>query len=270
MEESITIEQSITALTDLESEHLKIGEAMLKAYDDAIYAMDLFASGVLNRSLSLIAGFKTQIECNFICAAPIVRLQLDNLLRFNAAFHVDDPHRFVVEVMNGAAIRDLHDRSGKRMTDRHLVDLMSESIPQIRQNYEVCCIYVHLSDRHIYHAVQIAEEGALSIEIGGEERFVSDELRLNASMAMVTISHELLRFVYGWAYTKGNPERCTKPFQFAERMLREEKPDEAASALRSVVHGHYDPEAVSRATHCLSQLESGVSVEQCLVALKAA
>ncbi len=270
MEESITIEQTITALTDLESEHLKVGEAMIKAYDGAIYAMDLFASGVLNRSLSLIAGFKSQLECNFICAAPIVRLQLDNLLRFNAAFHVDDPHQFVVEVMNGAAIGDLRDRNGHRMTDRHLVDLMSKSIPQIRQNYEVGCSYVHLSDRHIFHAVQIAEEGAISIEIGGEERFVSDRLRLNASMAMVTVSHELLRFVYGWAYTKNNPERCTQPFQFAERMLREEKADEAASALRSVIRDHYDPDAVSRAKQCLDQIESGMPTEQCLIALKAA
>jgi hypothetical protein len=84
-------------------------------------------------------GFCDLIAANYICAAPLVRLQLGNMLRFSALWLVADPQDFVMNVMVGKQINGLNDKNGKRMTDRRLVDQMETRFPGVKAIYDDAC-----------------------------------------------------------------------------------------------------------------------------------
>ena len=115
------IEKAMEILAEANEQHIKLGKMMADAYQGSIYHMDLYVAAVLNRSLYLIDGFsKLVIDRNYISSVPLLRLQLDNALRLYAAWLVNEPHQFVIDVMPGQHIRILKDASGNRMTDAYL------------------------------------------------------------------------------------------------------------------------------------------------------
>ena len=66
--------------------------------DSDLFQFDLLVSAVLNRSLALMNGFQLLIiNNNYICAAHLVRLHLDSLMRLSAAWLVDDPNELPKE-----------------------------------------------------------------------------------------------------------------------------------------------------------------------------
>jgi hypothetical protein len=170
--------------------------------------MDFLAAAVLNRSLALIEGFCSLISNrNFLAAAPLLRLQLDNLLRLSAAWQVDNPHAFVTDVLSGKHIRNIQDRHGNKMTDGYLVDLLAKEDDQIKSVYENTSAFIHLSDKHIFaifsHA---AEERTLNIQIGPDAHRLPDDKFLEAVIAFGHYTKLVLKYVHGWAFTKANPE----------------------------------------------------------------
>ena len=83
------------------SEQLETCRRMYTAYASALYPLDLLAAAAFSRSLAQCSGFRALIEArNYICAASILRLQIDTALRFFAAFLVDNPHEFAGSVLN--------------------------------------------------------------------------------------------------------------------------------------------------------------------------
>lgn len=71
-------------LVSLERLHLDIGTRVMKARGGAFYLADHVVLGVLKRSLDLLDGMQVLVRrWNFVAAAPLLRLQLDNLLRFH-------------------------------------------------------------------------------------------------------------------------------------------------------------------------------------------
>ncbi len=219
MNQKVSIELVLKELEDSKSTHLEIAKNMMEAYDSSLYTLDLLACAVFKRSLSLIRGFCTSIrEKNFICAAPLVRLQLDNLLRFYASFIVRDPHQFAADILGGAHIRNLRDMDNKRMTDRYLVEKLSEEYEWIKSVYEETSGYIHLSNKHIFNAMQPKADGQeYSFVIGDEDtEFVKDELVLEATLAMREITVILLKHLHGWAWSKDNPDKLKRKIDDGE------------------------------------------------------
>ena len=133
----------------LEKTHLELGKQMFEAADGHVWPLDILANATLNRSLGLLHAFTDLIKKkNFMTAAVILRLQLDNCLRLYGAWLVDDPHDFAVNVFEGKHIRRIKAKDGKLMTDRYLVSKMAEKIePKVIGLYEDTSGYVHLSDK---------------------------------------------------------------------------------------------------------------------------
>lgn len=116
------------------------------------YQIDLVFSGALRRAFSLTRGFFDLVAAeNYISAAPLVRLQLDNAIRTVAVIHVDDPDNFIRHVAKGKRIDQLRDKEGHRLTDKHIVDhlVANENLPWVRRVYEEGSRFVHLSDVHV-------------------------------------------------------------------------------------------------------------------------
>lgn len=164
----MNIEEAIKILSEANEQHLKLGKKMSEAYQGAIYHMDLFAATVLNRSLYLIEGFsRLVLDQNYISAVPLLRLQLDNALRFYAAWLVDEPHQFVADVIAGKQIRKIKDSHGNMMTDAYLVSKLSKEYDWIDKVYKSSSGFIHLSEAHIFNAIhQVESERAFIVNIG--------------------------------------------------------------------------------------------------------
>ena len=191
-----------------EKEHLRLGEEIIKAYGGAMYPLDLLAIPTLNRSLCLMKGFIELIkQKNFLSAAPLIRLQLDNALRFYAAWLTPNPHDFAFNVFKGTSVRDQNDRNNKRMTDRYLVKSLAQEYPWIEKVYEHTCGFIHLSEKHIFNAIVevsgISKEfGKLNMKISGKDENVNDTTYEEATKAFKAITDILFRYMEGWIHTK--------------------------------------------------------------------
>jgi hypothetical protein len=197
--------EAIQGLRNMKKEHLEIGKYMLK---DALFPLDFLAVATLNRSLCLIRGFCSLLEAkNMVAAAPLLRMQLDNCLRFSAAWLVKDPHQFAFSVLQGTPIRKLKDQDGILLHDKYLVEKLTAEYSWVEAVYENSSGYVHLSEKHIFNCLTVSKEGRqFEMKITDEDSFVPDAIYIEAIEAFKAATKILLKFAHGWAFTKANPE----------------------------------------------------------------
>jgi len=199
------IEDKLKQLESFETKFFDLAKKMFEPGKTYIYPLDLMTNAIMDRSLSLIFGFTSQIRSNnYLCAAPLVRLHLDNLLRLYAGYIVKDPHEFAMKVLKGQHVRNMIDQNGNKMTDKYLVDQLTKEYKWIQNVYKETSGFVHFSNKHIFSSSEITNEkgGILHFSISKEDRFVSDDSKLEAINCMIEISEILFDFLYGWTYTK--------------------------------------------------------------------
>lgn len=193
------IESRLHFLEESRNSHYKIVEVM--QISEGFSLLDIFAWMVLKRSISLVYGFVALIQAkNFISAAPLVRLQIDNLLRFRAAFIVADPDEFIHSILSGTPIRGLKDMDEKKMTDAYLQQKFLSEYPWIQEVYKKTSGYIHLSEEHFFNTVRASGkgEGAIEAYIGPDDRMVSSEIYSEAVETMILITHSLLTYMAEW------------------------------------------------------------------------
>jgi len=179
------------------------------------YAMDLLTTAVLNRSVTMVEGFMTLVRANnTLTALHLVRLHLDSLLRYSAAWLVEDPDGFAMAVYAGKPVRKMKDRTGALMTDRYLVDKLTEDYDWVSSVYAETSGYIHLSQKHYHSAIRKKEGEERLIEsiIRKDDSFIPHSLKIEATEGMVAITRCIYEYVYGWADTKqGGGQSETNP-----------------------------------------------------------
>jgi hypothetical protein len=163
----------------------------------------------LNRSVAQCSGFRALAEArNYICAAPILRLQIDTALRFFAAFLVDDPHEFAGSVLKGIPVRKMKDQNGQLMHDAHLVRFLPAKFSWMAQVYEKTSGYIHWSEQHIFQAFESldGEERALRIKVSATDKELSEKVYYEVIEAFCAATEMFLHYVEGWVFTKDNPD----------------------------------------------------------------
>lgn len=204
------LDSAIARLEALAEDHLVLGKAMMEAAGGNLYGLDLLAVGALNRSRAHIRGFINLVgDRNILCAGALLRLQLDTALRFHAAWLVDDPHRFAIDVLGGKAVRDLRDADGRRMTDRYLTERLSAEYEWVPRVYDRSSAYIHFSSVHMHAAISSDphgdKPGSFQMHIADPDRTFPEELLVEGVDAFAAATEILLRYVHGWVYTKNNP-----------------------------------------------------------------
>jgi hypothetical protein len=186
----------------LNKQLISLSSQIVKAGD--VYHMDILTMAVVNRALELSEGFKDLIlSQKFLCAAPLLRLQIDNLLRYSAAWLVENPSEFVSEVMKGTPVKKLKDASGKKMADFYLVEKLTEDIPWVKSVYDKTCGYIHFSESHFHKVMLSAEDnGEFSMGIGSHAKVVPESNYIEAAKAFNSATQEISKYVYGWLKTK--------------------------------------------------------------------
>ncbi|GAB4032824.1 hypothetical protein [Spirosoma gilvum] len=218
------MQQKMDGLEQLKKLHIDRAYKMMNAYNRSLYPFDLFAAAVYKRSMSLIDGFLKMIPSNFICAAPLVRLQVDNLLRFYAAQRVSvDVHDFALEVMGGTAIKDMRDKDNpkQKLTDAYLVQLFKQIEPRIEPLYKSTSGYIHLSEKHFYNSFTFSDKEGGIIEgcVSESDQFITDEERLEAIVALTVITDKLLWLLDSWTFVKNNPVQAKEAWDKGHRFI---------------------------------------------------
>jgi hypothetical protein len=229
-------QQSAAVTAALDKLSNRIGEFgqltfdMWYAYEGYQYPLDMYATGAIKRTLSLLVGFRSHIESfNFTCAAPLVRLQLDTALRFYAAFIVTDPQDFALKVLEGTEVRKLKDRNNQLMRDAHLVKCLGADHPWIESLYKKASGYVHLSNRHAFDAARNVDRKTFSItwDIRWEDKPMPDHVYLGAIDAFDTSAVLFAEYIKKWTTTKADPVAAATRKSISRMM----KPDHATPPI---------------------------------------
>lgn len=200
------IDEKLNELKKLSDQHLEKCMELLNAGNAKMYSMDLLSIAVFKRSMSLISGFRLMIRNkNFTCAAPIIRMQLDNALRFYATTLVKNPNELVAGFIKGTHINNFKDHSnGEKLTDSYLLKLLKRNFPGIEKVYKDTSGYIHLSEKHLFNTIttKSSRERGLTITVGADDFVVTDLDRIEATEAMIDISKIVLWCLSGWTAHK--------------------------------------------------------------------
>jgi hypothetical protein len=208
--------QKISTFQDLIEKHIEVTKELFAANPEGFFALDLLAMSAIHRSVMLISGFRQMIELeNFLSAAPLIRLQIDNNLRFFASSLVADADKFAMEVLNGQKISHMKDGKGNKMSDRYLVDQFSVHFPWFKKVYEETSGFVHFSSKHFYAAIkghQIGGKFTFQLLREPKDSFVPEEIWKEAVYGFAEITGVFLLQIDGWsAQKKSEGGKARKP-----------------------------------------------------------
>lgn len=184
-------------LNKLESSFLKEASIFLQPNTNT-YSMDFYYSAIINRSISLMKGFITlSKDNNYISSVPLIRIQIDNCLRFYASILVDDSDAFFIKFMKGEHIGNIRDTNGKEMKDTYLVEKLNKLFPGIHKLYKNTSGYVHLSNQHAFLQTSIVKEATIGIRIGDFD-FYNIDKKVDFAYNMFKASEILLDLIKEW------------------------------------------------------------------------
>lgn len=193
----------LQSLQELSPSHRSCAARLFKSCGGEVFPCDAIAFAILDRSLNLLKGFHLLItNGGYISGVGLLRMQLDNVLRFNGIIRSADPHDVANSIINGVQLRTLKDSSGNRMTDRRLVEILAVKNPWITQVYDLASSYVHLSDSHIRHFVLRSkqnESGLRDFAIGDEDGYLSVDHKEALIDAFAVLTRAVLTIVGQWS-----------------------------------------------------------------------
>ncbi len=172
---------------------------------NALFHLDFYIQGIVNRSLSLLYGFETVLlSRNFITAAHLVRPHLDNFLRLYAAWLVEHPHDFAARVMAGEQVNKLKCREKKFLTDAYLKVKATREYPWIKNVYEETSGFIHFSRKQVFSGMKIKDkqQGIVSGNLSRYDVNVSIGARLEALECMTEITSCIIGLIDGYASAK--------------------------------------------------------------------
>jgi len=207
MESQTNLDKILFKLETSKEPFVKVTKEMLESANGNLYPLDLFVLGIVKRSILLTSGFCGLIrQNNFLSGAPIVRLHLDNLLNIHASFIAPDPHEFSMSKLHGERTSKLKDRKGQPMTDTYLAESLSKEkeTDWVLNLYRESSKFIHVSDKHMFSTVEeLKDDGRMNFVISDQQK-IPEQSIIEATEAMVRISGEIFRHMFGWIQAKNN------------------------------------------------------------------
>lgn len=186
--------------------HLDLSKRFLAG---ELYETDLLFTAAMARSYSLVDGFIGAFDSwNPVVAAPLLRLQLDSLVRVAYLTKVPNVADVAWHIIKGGEFRTLKDRDGKTLTDRRLIEHAQQVHPWIDDVYKATSGWVHFSPTHLKAAAQVTpdESSEHIFKYFGAIPIRPEQIPLSALeellAAMITATKELFGYVKIWEDTK--------------------------------------------------------------------
>lgn len=154
-----------------------------------IEAVDLIVYGLVNRNLGLLRAMPPLFATrNLHALAPLLRVQLDGLLRLHGFRLVTQPEMLALHMLNGKPLRKFKDRDGCPLHDAHLVTTIKSELPWVSNMYQALSDWVHLSESHVWSAVSDGDtHNSIVVAIGSQEAPFPDQLFVAARAAVEMI-----------------------------------------------------------------------------------
>jgi len=182
---------------------------MMRAYN-GIYMFDMFCNAQLNRTINLVDGFyNLALADNYICAFPLVRLNVDTLQRLYA-FQLIEGNIDVIatEIFNGKPISSFKAKpseGGKRLTDSLLSEKISRlpGLEWVRDVYLAGNGFIHFSDKHIISSMAVETDSrtlTMAVRVGSS--FINDDEKEGACIYMTRITKAIIDIIDSWTAHK--------------------------------------------------------------------
>jgi len=206
---SPSIVRKLAELESLRKAQLDIAKNIMTAYGGAAYALDLYILGAINRSMYLSVSFAEMIkQGNAMCAIPILRLQMDSVMRVSAFWVVSEPHQFVGQILKGKKLNEFKSKDDKKLTDQYLHTRLSEEYKNFSKVYDHTSGFIHLSEKHMFAQVESMDETERTIQISIGPPKHSDWAEkdvVEVANGFIEVSKILNKYCEGWFKTKNNP-----------------------------------------------------------------
>ena len=202
-----TLEAALAHLRASKPAHLQALQQATLANGAALYPADLIIHGVAQRSLQLLSGFSVMVEqSNVVCAVPLLRLQLDSIMRFYALWLVPDPNEVLLALLSDKPFKNLKSSDGKSLMDTYLKEQLSKHHPWVSEVYKRTSGFIHLSSPGLLSGVvSVGDDTSRMIKmlIGSKAgRKWSDIEKKEAVDAFIAATDALLHLFVSWGVTK--------------------------------------------------------------------
>lgn len=190
--------------------HVQLSRRFLGASNGDIYEIDLVHVGVMIRSYGLVDGFLDAFDTwNPIVAAPLVRMQIDNLVRLSYMAHALSATDVARHVIAGGEFRSLKDSDRKFLTDAKLLEHAKPYHPWIEPVYKATSGWVHFSPVHVYAGTRVRGDDDETMTLQIQVPLQPERIPLSALQelirAMVKGTEEIFGYAEVWEQRKGLP-----------------------------------------------------------------
>jgi len=172
-------------------------------------SFDLLLIAALNRTVNISKAYTTLIrDNNFLAAAPLVRINIDTLLRLYASIISEfDRNTFASKVMGGELIKKMKLRGTKQdLRDNTLYIELSkiEGMEWVTEIYKAGNSFVHLEKSHIFSSLEVADEKerVINMSIGFHDAFIPESEKYGSAVWMNKIIDSIIQQAQIWMYEK--------------------------------------------------------------------
>lgn len=204
----LTKVQLLTEIDNKSKAIINMGK-QLNAITPQMETFDFLLIAALNRTVNISKAYTTLIrDNNFIAAAPLVRINIDTLLRLYASIISEfDRNTFASKVMGGEIIKKMKlNGTGIKLDDRTLYLELSkiEGMEWVTDIYKAGSSFVHLEKSHIFSSLKIADdkERIVNMTIGFHDAFIPESEKFGSAVWMNKIIDSIIHHAQIWMYEK--------------------------------------------------------------------
>lgn len=204
----LTKEQLLTEIDNKSKAIINMGK-QLTAITPKMETFDFLLIGALNRTVNISKAYTTLIrDNNFISAAPLVRINIDTLLRLYASIISEfDRNTFASKVMEGELIKKMKLNGTKKdlRDDTLYLELSKiEGMEWVADIYKAGSSFIHLEKSHIFSSLKIADdkERIVNMTIGFHDAFIPESEKFGSAIWMNKIIDSIIQQAQIWMYEK--------------------------------------------------------------------
>ncbi len=187
---------------------IKLGKILGEITSD-LEMFDFFLIGALNRTINISKAYVHLIrENNFIAAAPLIRVNIDTLLRLYASLISEfDRNTFAQKVMDGEIISKMKlNGTNKLLQDKLLYSELSkiDGMHWVEDIYKAGSAFVHFEKSHIFSSLKQSEEDrhTFNMTIGFHDFFIPESEKTGSAIWMNKILDAIVIQAQIWFFEK--------------------------------------------------------------------
>jgi len=203
-----TKEQLLTEIDNKSKAIINMGK-QLNAITPKMETFDFLLIAALNRTVNISKAYTTLIrDNNFIAAAPLVRINIDTLLRLYASIISEyDRNTFASKVMGGELIKKMKLNGTKKdlRDDTLYLELSKiEGMEWFTDIYKAGSSFIHLEKSHIFSSLKIADEKerTINMSIGFHDAFIPESEKFGSAVWMNKTVDSIIQQTQIWMYEK--------------------------------------------------------------------